>query len=272
MRERLNKEKTVYESDFISARIDRTLLNLFSEKPSSRWDAGYWDPKYDQILSQINNKYKLSSLRDLLNVPIIAPDHVRASKGEHIGKKYSCEYRTLKDLLFTGVNHADINYCSDNAYQRLKRSQLKAGDILFAGSGVGAIGRVGIVDKVSKKSCVGDLFIIRNPQINNYYLYVYLLTIFGQSQIEKIYHGIQSAKISTPEIAEIKIAIIPDTVQSHIESEYKKMSVYHDRAMEAKAKADMAGYQKNIEKAEAMLKDLIAKTEAVIRGERKDVI
>ena len=41
--------------------------------------------------------------------------------------------------------------------------------------------------------------------------------------------------------------------------------------MEAKAKGDEAGYKKNIETAEAMLKDLIARTEAVIRGEREDV-
>lgn len=270
MRESLNKEKTVYFNDFIMARVDKTMFDLFAVKPASRWDAGFWIPKYDQILSQIT--YKISSLKDLLNNPIIAPDHVRASKGEHIGKKYTCEYRTLKDLLFTGINHADINYCSDNAFKRLKRTQLSSGDILFAGSGIGAIGRVGIVDKVSKKSCVGDLFIIRDPQINNYYLYVFLLTLFGQSQIEKIYHGIQSAKISTSEIGEIKIALITDKIQSHIETEYNKMAVYHNKAMEAKAKGNEAGYRKNIEIAENMLRELISKTEAVIRGERKDIL
>ena len=148
MKESLNKKKTVYFNDFIMARVDKTMFDLFAIKPTSRWDAGYWEPIYDQILSQINRDYKVVPIRELLRSPIIAPDHVRASKGEHTGKKYSCEYRTLKDLLFTGLNHADINYCSDNAFQRLKRSQLQVGDILFAGSGVGAIGRIGFVDKV----------------------------------------------------------------------------------------------------------------------------
>ena len=272
MRQDLNASKSVYECDFLTVRVDKQVLDLFAEKPSSRWDPAFWDPKYDQILSQISKSYNLVPLNDLLTIPIIAPDHVRASKEEYIGRKYSCEYRTLKDLLFTGLNHADINYCSDNAFQRLKRSQLQVGDILFAGSGIGAIGRVGFVDKVSKKSCVGDLFIIREPKINNYYLYVFLLTLFGQAQIEKIYHGIQSAKISTPEIAEIKIILIPNNIQSHIEAEYKKMSAYHDKAMEANAKGNEAEYRKNIETAETMLKELIAKTEAVIRGEREDVV
>ncbi len=271
MNQSLNASKTVYECDFITVRVDKQVLDLFAEKPASRWDPEFWDPKYDQIFSQISGTYKLVTLRELLIIPIIAPDHVRASKGEYIDKKYSCEYRTLKDLLFTGLNYADINYCSDNAFKRLKRSQLQIGDILFAGSGVGAIGRVGFVDKVSKKSCVGDLFIIREAKINSYYLYVFLLTLFGQSQIEKIYHGIQSAKISTPEIAEINIVLIPDKIQTHIESEYKKMATYHDKAMEAKAKGNDPGYKKNIEIAESLLKELIEKTETVIRGERKDI-
>lgn len=269
MKAGLSPSKKVYSNEFVTTRVDKKIGDLFAEKPSSRWDGGYWEPKYDQIMSEIT--YNVIDLQELLETPIIAPDHVRASKGESIGDKYSCEYRTLKDLLFTGLNYAEINYCSENAFQRLKRSQLKVRDILFAGSGIGAIGRIGIVEKVSKKSCVGDLFIIRAPKINNHYLYVYLLTIFGQSQIEKIYHGIQSAKISTPEIAAIKVALIPDPVQSHIEAEYKKMAAFHDKAMEAKAKGDDAACKKNIETAEAMLKDLIARTEAVIRGERVDL-
>lgn len=272
MKEGLKSSKAVYSNDFLMTRVDKKVSDFFTEKPSSRWDGPFWRPKYDKIFSQIKTNYKIETLKKLLNTSIIAPDHVRASKGECIDKKYVCEYRTLKDLLFTGLNYADMNYCSDNAFQRLRRSQLKIGDILFAGSGVGAIGRVGIVEKVSKKSCVGDLFIIRDLKINNYYLYIFLLTLFGQLQIERIYHGIQSAKISTPEICEIKIVLILDTIQSHIETEYKKMARHHDKAMEAKAEGNEVVYRKNIEKAEAMLKELISKTEAVIRGDRKDVI
>ena len=96
--------------------------------------------------------------------------------------------------------------------------------------------------------------------------------IFGWSQIQKIISGVGTVNINFDEIRSIKIPVLPDLVQSHIESEYKKMSFYHDKAMEAKAKGDEAEYKENIEIAELMLKDLIAKTEAVIRGEREDVI
>ncbi|MFH1233778.1 MAG: hypothetical protein V1649_03985 [Patescibacteria group bacterium] len=98
------------------------------------------------------------------------------------------------------------------------------------------------------------------------------MTEFGQSQIEKVFHGISSAKISTKEIWQIKVALVNDAIQQQVKSEYKKMSKYHDKAMEAKKSNHEVEYKKNIETAEKMLKDLIAKTEAVIRGERDDII
>jgi len=255
----------------VMVRVDKSLKNLMTVKPSSRWDPDYWHPKYESILSKISSKFKSKALNDLLNESIIAPDHVRASKGESIGPQFNCEYRTLKDLMFTGLNYAETNYCSDNAFRRLKRSQLKSNDILFAGSGIGAIGRVGIVTKVSKKSCVGDLFIIRNLNINEYYLLVFFLTKFGQLQIERIFHGIQSAKISTNEIAAILIPVLPSKVQDNIETEYKEISLNHDKSMEAKKKGNEKNYKESLKSAEMLLKDLIKKTEEVIEGKRKDV-
>jgi hypothetical protein len=264
--------KDIQGNEVAMIRVDKDLKDTMQEKPSGRWDAEYWHPNYESIMSQIRKDAKIERLSSLLAEPIIAPDHVRASRDEKIGSNFSCEYRTLKDLMFTGLNYAQANYCSENAYQRLRRTHLKVEDILFAGSGVGAIGRVGIVEKISKKSCVGDLFLIRADKVNQYYLYVYLLTQFGQSQIERIFHGVQSAKISTEEIGLIKVVILSDKVQANIESEYKKMSAYHFKAMDAKIKGDQQNFKKNIEIAEKMLKDLIARTEAVIRGERDDVI
>ena len=255
----------------VMIRVDKTLDELMKEKPSSRWDPDYWHPMHEEMLAEIDKKYQIAILGSLLGTPIIAPDHVRASKGEKIGASHDVEYRTLKDLLFTGLNYSHTNYCSDNAYQRLKRSQLILGDILFAGSGIGAIGRIGIVEHVSNKSCVGDLFIIRNTKVNRYYLYIYLLTKFGQLQIEKIFHGIQSAKISTSEIEMIKVPILPELVQANIESEFKKISLLHDRAMERKKNGEDNEYEKYLNKAEKILLDFISRTEAVIRGERDDI-
>jgi len=114
--------------------------------------------------------------------------------------------------------------------------------------------------------------LLRFKNINPFFVAIYLNTTVGWEQIERIISGVGTPNINLEEIRSIKIPILPEEVQKNIESEYKKMSVYHDKAMEAKAKNDEANHKKNIEIAEKMLKDLISKTEAVIRGERKDVL
>ena len=114
--------------------------------------------------------------------------------------------------------------------------------------------------------------LIRLKEINPFYIGIFLKSLFGQGQIQRLQSGIGPAKLVFDEIKAIKIPILPDMVQKNIESEYKKMSRYHDKAIEAKKNNNEVEYKKNIEIAEKMLKDLIAKTEAVIRGERKDVI
>jgi len=53
----------------------------------------------NKIIFEISNKYNLIPLNEIINEPIIAPDHVRMSKGERIGAEYDCEYRTLKKVL-----------------------------------------------------------------------------------------------------------------------------------------------------------------------------
>lgn len=259
-------------NEVVMIRTDKTLKEMMDEPPAGRWDADYWDLQYDAIMNTVSKGLEVVSLYDLLSEPIIAPDHVRASKGERILTSGDCEYRTLKDLKFTGLDYSKANYCSDNAFLRLRRTQLRIDDILFAGSGVGAIGRIGIVERLlSDKSCVGDLFIIRNPNLDPYYLYLYLLTKFGQSQIKKVFHGVQSSKISKDEIGLIKIVLVKEKVVSDIKIHYKAISQNHYKAMRSNKVGETKNYEINLEKAEKLLIELLTKIEQIIQGEREDV-
>ena len=152
----------------------------------------------------------------------------------------------------------------------------KVDSIILARSGVGGVGknRITIITKPIKAvvDSFVDLLDLNREKVNPYFVVVFWKSKFGWLQIERIINGVGTINISFDEIREINIPVLPDGVQKNIESEYKKMSVFHDKAIEAKKKGDGAGYKKNIETAEKMLKDLISKTEAVIRGERDDVI
>ena len=107
---------------------------------------------------------------------------------------------------------------------------------------------------------------------NPFVLDTFFKTKFGQAQFNKYKTGVAFNSLSNDEIRYLLVPIFSEPLVAEIESEYKKMSKYHDKAMEAKKNNNEAEYKKNIETAEKMLKDLISKTEAVIRGERDDVI
>ncbi len=277
MRQNLNSSKTVYFNDFVMVRVDKTLKEMMEEKPYSRWDTFHWHPMFD-YLKPIFKKWNAKSLMEIEGKDvIIAGDHVRPSRGESKGYnlKTNIEYYETKGFLETGYDYSEIKECSKNAYERLMRTAVMQNDILISNAGVGGVGKAKsclLTHKPAKKSCTGDVFTIRLKIINPYYFYCFIKTKAGKDQIFQIKSGVGTENINAEETLSMLIPILPNNIQSHIETEYKKMSAYHDKAMEAKAKGNESLYKKNIEIAEGMLKELIAKTEAVIRGEREDVI
>lgn len=274
MKQTLRKDKKVYFNDFVMVRVDKTMRGLFAEKPSTRWDGSYWLPKYDELFAEIGKKHTVNSLDNYI-LSIDQGDVPRKAKGDKYVNK-GVIFINVADVVSTGVFWVQCKKIIENHYKRIKRAEPKIGDLIFVRSGKGSIGKSTIFVGIPKEERIGisgHLNTVRLKEINPFYVEVLLKSHFGQGQIERFESGTsQQTDFRQESFAAIKIPILPTPIQSHIESEYKKMAVFHDKAMEAKANGDEAGYKKNIETAEAMLKDLIARTEAVIRGEREDVV
>lgn len=273
MKAGLSPSKKVYSNDFVMARVDKAVGDLFAEKPSTRWDGSYWLPKYDELFVEIGKKYTVDSLDNYI-MSIDQGDVPRKAKGDKYVNK-GVIFINVVDVVSTGVFWVQCKRIIENHYKRIKRAEPKVGDLIFVRSGKGSIGKSTIfvgIPREEKIGISGHLNTVRLKEINPFYVEVFLKSHFGQGQIERFESGTsQQTDFRQESFAAIKIPILPKPVQSHIEAEYKKMASFHDKAMEAKAKGDDAACKKNIETAEAMLKDLIARTEAVIRGEREDV-
>ena len=276
MKQTLSKDKKVYFNDFVMARVDKTIKEMMAEKPFCRWDINYYLPQWADLISELKKGFiEVKFLKDCFgdNEWLIATDHVRASKGEHEGDKYPIEYYSPARFNFTGYDIYNIPHCSKNAYERMKRAQVYQYDMLLGGFGMGPTGKsVLLLHKPADKAIVGNIFILRT---GNHYSPFVLDTFFkckyGQAQFNRYKTGVAFNSLSNDEIRYLIVPVFSDLTIKHIEAEYKKMASFHDKAMEAKAKGDGAGYKKNLETAETMLKDLITRTEAVIRGEREDV-
>lgn len=255
----------------IMVRTDLTIQDLMGAKPWSRWDINYWHPKFESIHKEMGDKFFV--LGDQLSEDKIAfPDSVRESRGESLGNQYSTHYFRVSEFLNTGYDWPNIKKCSDNAAKRLGRTKLSENNVLIARSGA-TLGSTLIISDPPIKSCTGDLFVLdfKGSKINPYFFTVFMKTKYGRLQFGRFLYGTASPKISVEHIRSLKIPIVSKDVQKNIESEYKKMSAYHDKAMGIKKKDDAVEYKKNIDTASKMLEDLIVKTEVVIRGERKDV-
>jgi hypothetical protein len=275
MRQSLNASKTVYECDFVTARVDKQVLDLFAEKPSSRWDGPYWQPKYDAIFEELSKKYSIVSLNEYIS-SIEQGDVPRQARGDKYVNKGGIVFINVVDIVSTGISWINCKRIISSHYKRIQRAEPKIGDLIFVRSGKGSIGKstvfVGVPGE-DKIGISGHLNTVRLKNINAYYVEVFLKSFYGQLQIERFESGTsQQTDFRQESFAAIKIPLLKDTIQSHIETEYKKMAACHDKAMAAKAKGNESLYKKDIETAEAMLKELIAKTEAVIRGEREDIV
>jgi len=277
MKQNLNPSRQIYSNDFIMVRVDKVLSEIAEEKPFSRWDASYFLPQWDDLINELKNGaiktdylYKFFENEDWL----IATDHVRASKGEHEGPKYPVEYYSPAWFNFTGYDIFNVPRCSKNAYERMKRGQVRQYDLLLGGFGMGPTGKsVVLLHKPEGKAIVGNIFILRTGKTYNpCTLDVFFKSKYGQAQFNRYKTGVAFNSLSNDEIRYIIVPDFSSTIVNSIEGEYKGMIKYHNKAMEDKSKGNNAGYVKHVEKAETILKELIAKTEEVIRGERKDVI
>jgi len=263
--------------EIVMVRVDKTLKEMMEEKPVSRWSPGYWHSSFDYLSDVLSRTNAKSILEIEGEEAVIAGDHVRPSRGEKKGfnLKTGIEYYETAGFLESGYNYSSIKECSNNAYIRLKETAVKKHDILISVAGVGGVGKAKsclVINEPAEKSCTGDVFSIRLKKINPIYFYILLKSKIGKDQILKMKNGVSTENLNTKEALAIKVPEIKSETEKKIISEFNKINSFHDKAMKAKKNNDEAGYKKNIETAEKMLKDLIAKTEAVIRGERKDVI
>ena len=264
-------------NEVVMVRVDKTLKELIEEKPFSWWDVNYWHPKWVDLIEEFKSydieKEYLGQIIDSDDW-LIATDHVRASKNEKEDDNLPVEYYSPAGLFFTGYNTSKVPHCTENAFKRMRRARPKQYDLLLGGFGMGPTGKsVVLWHEPSPTSIVGNIFILRiNKYYNPFVLDVFFKSKYGQAQFNKYKTGVAFNSLSNDEIRFLSVPIFVKHINENIESEYKKMAVYHDNAMEGKKNDNEVEYIKNIELAEKMLKDLIIKTEAVIRGERDDVI
>jgi hypothetical protein len=254
-----------------------------------RMDPGFWSPVWYETLIPLLRAPGLHYVKDLVqDGKVIASDHVRASRGEHKGPAYSCGYYTVNGFLPTGYATYALERCDDRAFHRLRRSQVREGDILVAGSGKGSVGKVCLIDQVQMPAVVGDLYILRAKRdlVFPECLTLFLKSRYGQAQIFRHETGVSGqTHIDKEELERFLVPALPMDVQQRAAEEFSRMLTHHYLAMDAASNRDKAQehqnrvaeeryhaeYEHNLTIAEAMLNDLVRQVEEIIEGTRTEI-
>lgn len=234
------------------------------------------------MIKIMRNNFKIQSLGDFITF-ITYGAIVVGKKRKFVSSGVSCINQI--NVRNTGLDiFLEPRYIGKNDPRNQPRCKPLKYDILFNRDQIGTIGRCLVFNKETENYAVNDhVDIIRVKEINSHYVVSFLLTKYGQSQVKRLSSGVSGViGITFTEIKSIQIPILSESIQQKIEAEYRKISKYHDLAMGAKARTIKRGkspkeaeqdteYQKNIQKAEKMLDDLIKRTEEVIEGKRGSV-
>jgi len=263
--------------EVVMIRVDKEINNIISACQTNklkwgRWDVKYWHPKYEKNLIKINDSpWPKKSFYEILEMN----DVIQGSKGVSEYKKSGIQYLTIENIIFTGFDYTyKPKFVEPNGPMDVQGSRPKYGYVVLVRTGA-TIGKVLVVTEKSPNYTVTSVAykLKFKNNINPFYICIFLKSSFGQLQLHQLKNGtgVENLNLDS-EVPLIIVPMISRLVQKNIESGYKKMSQFHDKAIEARKEGDELEYKKNIEIAEKMLKDLISKTEAVIRGERDDII
>jgi hypothetical protein len=136
-----------------------------------------------------------------------------------------------------------------------------------------------------------DIDRVRVRNIGPFYVGTFLKTKFGQLQIQRLVHGVDSQKINFGQVRSLLIPVLPATAQKQVQKQYLEMSKCHDSGMAIKEEIlvsegidsgrygetinnlanESARYRRMMAEARERLKHLISELEAVLEGEQKKI-
>lgn len=142
------------------------------------------------------------------------------------------------------MNYEDLIYISEELGNSLKRTQVSSGDIIV--SQRGSLGQCAIVDDIFEKMNISaNIIAVKNIRESSAkFIHDYLLSIVGQTLLERNVSGQVQQKITTQDIADI---LIPIGCEEEKLSEVVKLGYYNYKNLLTKANELLIDFEQKIE-------------------------
>lgn len=236
------EEALLKELDLLDYKPEHILSYETTKKETDeakRFDAEYFQPKYEEITKKIE-KYEVLNLSDEKYFKIITGTYT---------KTYSKE----GSFYIRSVNiNEDLTICSDNLYKTQEELDpkfiVKTGDIIT--SRVGSIGTLGFISDELNGSFISDNILrIRNiySKLDNLFLAFYLKKI-GTIFMERLQRGSVQQRLNQETLKEFKIPLIKSQIQKQIADKIQESHKLRKESKELLEKAKRK-VEEEIEKA-----------------------
>jgi hypothetical protein len=274
-------------------------IGRFELMRHNRWNAGYFEERFRK------NEKKLKMLRSVPLGDFIPDELPDGSKGITYGQvgarklspRGSVRYLQVINIRDTGIDFAvKPDRVAEGSHNDPERSRVEKGDILITNTAFRGtetlIGRCVVVSRnYGKMNISQDIDRVRVRGINPYYVGALLKTKFGQLQIQRLVHGVDSQKINFGQVRSLLIPTLSGNEQKEVEKQFLAMSRCHDKGMAIKEEIlvsggsesgrfgetinnlanESAAYKRAMAEAQERLKHLISQLGAVLEGEQKKV-
>lgn len=188
-------------------------------KEARRYDAEYFKPEYLEIEKKI---FKLNNKPIGKIISLLTDYHANGSYqtlNEHVKlldeKNYALMVRTVD--FETDNYETDSKYLSESSYNFLEKTKMFGGEIVI--NKIGNAGRVYFLQNLDRPVSLGmNQFMIRTSEnINNYYLYIYLISYYGKKLLERRITGAVPLSIDKQSVKNVIVPILPQSFQLQIE-------------------------------------------------------
>lgn len=176
---------------------------------SGRFDAEYYQSKYDELLDKISN-FNCKQIREIqiINYRGTQPEYVEGGNIEVINSKH-----ILEDCLdYENFEKTNVAY-----YNKTPRSHISYGDVLIYTTGAN-IGRTQVYLSDKKAIASNHVNILRVKDINPVYLALVLNSKIGRMQTERACTGTAQAEIYPDDIADFIVPVLSEELQNEIAS------------------------------------------------------
>jgi len=150
----------------------------------------------------------------------------------------------IKNITEDGFDFGDLVYINTESYDKLKKSKLNGGELLF--SKTGSVGTTLVVpSNINKMSLADNIFkVIYKPNIDTYYIDAFFKSYYGKLWVKRLSQGGVQQTIIKNSFREIKIPIPSPEIQKYIGDKVRKAEELREEAKKLKKEAEEIIYKK----------------------------